>query len=411
MKKFIILALILIAILLGGWLYLQATTPRTSAGVRFPLTAAQRALLAEVPNDAESFALVPSAAALETTLRANAVTRDAVQDWEQHQTMPPRWVIGGADLVAWKAEQQTGYALQLDAVRAFLVRIYLMLGSDVDARWNGSTFLVNAPPSTPIAAAELDQLLALGSGLPAGQAMVVQREASRGAFPPIGRPAVSSIGIAPAEIVITSHAAKSEEPVGPVVAKFPLGALLSGTFSSVPRVVEDLDRLFGAHVSELVADGGTIAIYDIDARKLLPRPSGVIVMPKTAERSEAVARLQGMLAPGQQFGVDVRTGETADSLLLSFDRNSIDLYLKDAFSQPRQFPAAHWAARMDPQRLVPVLAKLDGNPGFRIAAPKLQRSARDLNRWIHYLENAKSIEAASTVEGDFDVLAVRIESK
>ena len=412
MRKFIVVILIVIAIGLGLAIYLSSTTPSSSRGVHAPLTASQRALLAQVPESAESFALIPSAAALTTKLRANAVTSQPLEEWESRQAMPPRWAIGGADLVIWKEGSRTAYALQLDSLRAMLVRLYLMLGSDIDARWNGSTLIINAQPSPAISAAELDAVLAMAASLPRGDALAVQRASSRGAFPPLERPAVTAVSLDADTIVLTSRAARSSDvQAGPLSVRFPEHAIISSAFVSPPRIISELNRLFGREISTLLADGGAIAIYDIDTRKLLPRPNGVIVIPASDERRAALERFRKTISPAEAIGVDSYVAEAGGQLLLAFDRSSNDAYIKDAFAPARTWPSAEWAARIDPQRLVPVLEKLGDNVGFRIAAPKLYRSARDLSRWIHYLKEAKSIEAAATADGLFSSLEVRITSK
>jgi hypothetical protein len=412
LRKWVIVVVIVVAIIVGLAIYLMSTTPSAGRRVAAPLSPRQRALLENVSATADSFALIPSAAALDAKLRANPVTSGPLEQWETNQAMPPHWAAGGADLVVWKEQSRTSYALRLDAVRALLVRAYLMLGSDIDARWSGDTLLINAPPSAPIAASTLDTVLALAKGLPPADALAVQLASSRGAYPPIGRPAVTSIAIDASTIVLTSHAEHTgDATAGPLTARFPRGALIATAFTRPPRLIDELNRVFFGEVSTLLGDGGAIAIYDIDPRKFLPRPTGVIVIPATPERRAALAELQKRIAPGAAVGVDVHTAETGNELLLSFDRDSNAAYIKDAFEGPVTWPAATWVARIDPRRLVPVLGKLQDNAGFRIAAPKLYRSAGDLNRWIHYLEHATSIEAAATEDGQFDRLEARISSK
>jgi hypothetical protein len=411
-RKFIVVILIVIALVLGLAIYLSSTTPSSTRGVHAPLTASQRALIAQVPESAESFALIPSAAALTAKLRANSITREPLEEWEKRQAMPPMWAIGAADLVIWKEGNRTAYAVQLDSLRAMLVRLYLMLGSDIDARWNGSTLLINAQPSPPMAVTELDSILAMASSLPRADVLAVQRATSRGAFPPIGRPAITAVSLDGDTIVLTSRAARTSDSLtGPLSVQFPRGAMIASAFVSPPRVIAELNRLFGREISTLLADGGAIAIYDVDTHKLLPRPNGVVIMPATEERRAALTKFQKTLNPVEAIGVDSYVAESGNQLLLAFDRSSNDAYIKDAFEPARTWPSAEWAVRIDPQRLVPVLEKLGDNVGFRIAAPKLYRSARDLSRWIHYLRQAKSIEAAATAEGPFSSLEVRISSK
>src|SRR5439155_23184653 len=117
---------------------------------------------------------------------------------------------------------------------------------------------------------------------PAGDALVVQREPGRGASPPIPRPAVSSVVVAPEAIRIVSRAASSEPPSSPLVASFPKTAMLAATFTSPPRLVEDLNRLLGVKVAAMLGGGGAVALYDVEVGKLLPRPIGVFAVP--AER-------------------------------------------------------------------------------------------------------------------------------
>jgi len=59
-----------------------------------------RALIAQVPASAESFAIIPRAAALDTKLHLNPITRGAIAKWSTNHPFPSPWMIGGADLVA-----------------------------------------------------------------------------------------------------------------------------------------------------------------------------------------------------------------------------------------------------------------------------------------------------------------------
>jgi len=70
--------------------------PSQTRGVTFPLGDAQRALLAQVPESAESFVLVPAAAALETKLEANPISRDLLRRAGDKQPLPRAWMLGGA---------------------------------------------------------------------------------------------------------------------------------------------------------------------------------------------------------------------------------------------------------------------------------------------------------------------------
>jgi hypothetical protein len=190
---------------------------------------------------------------------------------------------------------------------------------------------------------------------------------------------------------------------------FPRTALIAATFAEAPRAVDDLNRLFGTKVSPLLENGGAIAIYDVDARKLLPRPLGVIAVPADDVRRAAFQAFVDRAGVAEAVGVRVRTAEKDGQLLLSFD-DSLDTYLKDAM-EPGRWPANGWAARIDAQRLAPILRQLRDSLGLRVAAPRLFRSARDLERWIGGLERASTIEAADSVEDAQEVLRVRVTAK
>lgn len=408
MRKLTIIAAVVLALVAAVIVYLVATTPKTSAGIRFPLTGAQRDLVASVPESAESFALIPTAAALDSKMRANPVTAGAVENWEKMHSLPAPWMVGGADLLAWRDASTTRYLIRLDPIRAFVVRTYMMLGGDI-----GETLLLNAPPSQPINAADLAQILSLSEKLPPGDAFVVQRRGSRGAFPPIARPAVTSLSVTSDDILFTSRAQRdAEEP--PAMqsnqpAQFPRNALITATFATMPRVVEDLNRVFGTRVSALVENGGTIAVYDIDTHKFLPRPMGVIAVPDDPPRRAAFEEFVAKVKQGESLGIHIQTAERGGALLLSFD-DSINPYINDAM-EPGRWPAGKWAVRADPQRLVPILSRLGDSIGLRIAAPRFYRSARDLGHWIEALQGATVLEAADAEDASAEELKVRISAK
>jgi hypothetical protein len=408
MKKLTIIGCILAALVAVVAIYLTATTPKTSVGVRFPLTGAQRALIAAVPESAESFALIPTAAALDAKLRANPVTSEAVDDWERSHSLPSPWMVGGADLLAWRDATTTRYLVRLDPIRGVLVRTYMMFGGDI-----GETLVLNAPDGPPISANDLAPILALSEKLPPGDAFVVQRRGSRGAFPPIGRPAVTSLSVTPDDILFTSRAARDvDEPAAMQLtqpAQFASGALLTATFATMPRVVEDMNRVFGTKVSSLVQNGGTLTVYDIDTHKFMPRPKGVISVTDDPVRRASFEEFVSKVQQGESLGIHIRTAEHGGALLLSFD-DSIDIYLKDTF-RPGSWPAGKWAVRADPKHLVPILGRLGDSIGLRIAAPRFFRSARDLGHWIEALKGATVLEAADSDDGSAEELKVRIGAK
>ena len=401
----LLIFVLLLAVLVGAvGLYLFATTPKDSAGVTFPLTAEQRALVARVPAGADAFALIPSAGLFTKKLEANPVTREPFARWTESQQIPGPWMLGGADVVAWRDGKRTSYAIRLDTVRAFLVRIWMMWSNDVDGRWDGTAFVINGAGGPAIRQDAIDAIAALAAGLPPGDLFAVQLNDGRGAFPPIKRPAVSSVKITAAEIASVSRANGESLGSAPVTAQFPKGAMLAVTFAEPPRLLGDVGRILGTNLTTLVSGGGSIALYDIDTGTLIPRPKGVIAVPSTPERRAAMA---DVLRAAELVGGHEDTGQ---NLLVSFDRTSLPLYIKDA-TVPASWPATGWAVRLDPSKMVPVLEKLGDSTALKIASPRLHRGARDLRRWISALDNAESVEAGTSSAGGTEELRVRIASK
>jgi hypothetical protein len=252
---------------------------------------------------------------------------------------------------------------------------------------------------------DLEPLLRLMNGLPPGEVLAVQREGSRGAFPPIARPAVTSLKIAAKEIVLVSRAATSDlREEREIRARFPRSAMLSASFAAPPRILEDLNRLFGARIDKLAGQGGSIALYSVDSGTFIPRPRGVIAMPATPEAREQLEEARRAV----ELVGEMR--DTGDQLLVSFDRSSMSTYIKDAF-EPATWPATRWALRLDPQPLIPILRKTGDSRGLSIVAPHIHRAARDLRRWIDALGNAEMVEAADSVAGGVEELRVRVASK
>src|SRR5690349_8246383 len=145
MRKLIFILIVLVALLGAAIAYLVTTTPKIAHSVELPLSPSHRQLLAHVPASAEAFALVPSAALLQGKMLANPVTRDAVAQWTSEHEMPRPWMLGGADVVIWKAGKNNSYAIRLDRFRAMFVRAWLMMASNADARWEGSTLIMHDP--------------------------------------------------------------------------------------------------------------------------------------------------------------------------------------------------------------------------------------------------------------------------
>jgi hypothetical protein len=406
MRKLIFLLIVILALAGAVGVYLVVTTPKSSDPIRFPLSSSHRQLLAHVPATANSFALIPSAALLHGKLLANPVTDEPILEWTHEHELPRPWMLGGADLAIWKRGKVTSYAVRLDSFRAMLVRAWLLLSSNADARWEGSTLIMHEEASpAATSSADLDALLRLAAGLPEGDVFVVQTRSGRGAFPPIGRPAVTSVRVTDAEVMIVSRAATTEVAVQREIRpQFPAGAMLSASFAEPPRVLGDLNRLLGTKIDALVDEGGSVALYDVDGGTFLPRPKGVLVIPADERAREQLKNVERVAA------LVGETRDTGTQILVSFDRTSMGLYLEDEML-PASWPATRWALRIDPKRLIPVLKKTGSSTGLRFATPRLHRAARDLQQWMDALSEAESVEAAASVAGGVEELRVRVRSK
>ena len=389
MKRVLALLLLFLFACAGATaIYLFATTPSKPRGVQSPLTGPQRRLLGVVPPDAEMYALIPTAAAVYRELEANPITRDTVREFAKERRLPKPWMLGAGDLVMWRANGQTGVAVHLDPVRSFL------------ARASGANLTIVGDEAP--AAAEPTEL----RFLPPGDALVEQRTSSRGAFPPIGRPALSTVSVDAAEISIVSRAPgeTGSTAAAPAKPQLPADALLGVWFSEAPRVLNELDRILLARLSPLIRGGGSLVLYDVNAGTLLPRPRGLLVVP---ENEDTRAAADGVRSAAELIG-EVRT--TNGRIHISFDDASLGRY-EAGTAAALPFEATEWAVRIDVQRLLPILHRLGENTGLRLASPRIYRSARDLRRWIDVLAPARTIEAALARERESEVLRVRVESK
>ncbi|HEX7808773.1 MAG TPA: hypothetical protein VF608_08610 [Thermoanaerobaculia bacterium] len=402
MRKLAVTCIVVLLIVGGTIAWLVASTPKSAPPLRFPLTAEQQKFVARAPANADAFAYVPAVAVVNAKLLANAVTRDPIVQWTDRQPLPRAWMLGGADLLVWRTGKSTSYAVRFDSVRATIVRIWTMIAGPHDATWDGNVMTI-AEPATATTNVPLDFTIA--NGLPEADAFVVQRNSARGAYPPIGRPAFSSIRINPKQIDIVSRS-RTTDPTPPMVIKpsYRRGAMISAGFAEPPRILGDMNRLLGTDISGLVSSGGSIALYDVDAGLLLPRPKGVIAVRATDQSRVAIEEYRKYVELVGQMAE--RDGE----LLVSFDQRSLPLYINDQIVEAA-WPANRWAGRIDPARLIPVLRRLGDNRGLRFAAPRIHRSARDLRNWIDALESAESVEAAESVTGGVEELRVRVVSK
>jgi hypothetical protein len=401
MRTFIIILCLVLAAVAAVAIYLVVTTPKDAPPLRAPLSASQQELVARVPADAEAYALISAPAVLLGKLEANPVTRNAVAQWTAEQPMPPKAMLGAADAVVWKSGKATSYAVRFDPVRAFIVRIWTMF-SDAQAQWDGRTLLVGE--QRPAALSPPAEIL-MAEGLPPGDVLVVQRKEARGAFPPIPRPAITSVKVTGDQVDITSRAPSQENGTAqPALHSLSTNAMMAVAFTDPPRVLGDLDRLVAADIDDLVGAGGTIALYRVDTGTLLPRPFLAIVVPADDRHRAVLAEYARVI---EMVG---QTAEANGELIVAFDRNSVADYRKDV-RKPMPWPANRWSVRLDPPRLIPVLRKVGDNPALRFATPRIHRGARDLRRWMGALEQARVIEAAASAGGGFEELRVRVASK
>jgi hypothetical protein len=393
-RKFILVVAVLALLVVAAVVYLKATTPTTSDGVRFPLSPHQRALLASVPESAEAFALIPAAAVVQSKLLANPVTRDAAAEFIEHEHLPRPWMLGNADLVIWRDRKQTGFSVHLDPIRQLFVR---NIPADFSFHALGEQ--------------RLAKLLELTEGFEPADAIVIQ-QGHDNTYPPIERPAVTTVKVTGDEVILRSGG-QAPPPVregdqdrrGRLSStRFPRGALLAATFQDPPRAVGDLDRLLGTNISTLLQDGGSIILYDVETGTLLPRPKGLIAVPATPEKRAAAGRIARV---AEVIG-EVR--ESGDRILISFDRTSLGSFMSEQFVDPT-WPEGDWSARVDPKRLVPILEDLGDSTGLRLATPRLHRSIRDFRRWMRHLSHASSIEASHTETPEREELRVRISAK
>jgi hypothetical protein len=395
----VLLSIVLLTALLVGWLFI--TTPRNAQPLGMPLGADHQALLARAPAEAEIVALIPTVAPMHAKLLGNPVTREPVEKWAERYPLPPFWMIGNAGLVIWQNEDGNGYALKLDPLRAAIANLWLMFSGNDSATWDSSTLIVNAHSSAPFDSQPFDGLM---RGLPPVDALVIHSQRDEREFPMIGRPAVTGVAIGENRIQLTSRArAKEASRSLPIHRALPAGALFAAVFAEPPRVVGDIGRIVGADMRELLAGGGGLVLYDLDTGSILPRPRGLAVLPLNSTTASMAEEGGGLF---EVFG-EIRTH--GEQVLVAVDRTSVSTYLGERFVQP-EWPEAAWAVRLDPKRLMPVLARLD-KPALRFLVPRLHERSRNLRRWIEALGRADEIAAAERTVSGIDELRVTVSSK
>jgi hypothetical protein len=344
-------------------------------------------------------------------------------------------LLGSADAVLWRsADGGFGFAARPDSMRRMLLHLYLSVSGRDDLSMENGALVMNAGETGASATPVVSELESLAAGLPPADLLVLQREGSRGAFPPIGRPAVTAIRLTGGSILLDSRSgAGSGEPDIQATLPFapPAGAMLSIAMARPPRLAGELNRLFAPRVTPLLDQGGMLVVYDVDARSLVPRPVGLVVLraddPHRAALSAFVGSLASMAGSAaaiskrrvgtvevesrDAYGMRVETAETRSELLLSFDRSSIDRYLAAPARRAVDLTSAVWTAEVIPSIAAPVVGRLSLSPGFRILAPKLYRAASDLQRWMMALQCASGVEVRKDLTGGQQRLRVTIKAK
>lgn len=436
MKRPLIIIGITTATIAAMVVYLYATVPTVVTPVAAPFGSAAAELLAQVPPSATDIAYARRASAIYQKALADPIAGPPFREWSDRAGLTHLpMLLGSADAVLWRAaDGGFGFAARPDPLRRSLLHLYLFVSGRDDLSMENGALVMNAGEAGASAAPDASELESLATGLPPADLIVLQRKESRGAFPPIGRPAVTSIRLTGGTILLDSRsrpdggeaAVQAELPFAP-----PPGAMLSMAMAKPPRLAGELNRLFATRVTPLLDEGGMLVVYDVDARSLLPRPMGVVVVRADdghrAALSAFVASLASMAgsAPNvskrmvgmveietrEAYGMRIETAETRSELLLSFDRNSIDRYLAAPARGAADTTAAVWTARVIPSLAVPIIGRLSHSPGFRILAPKLYRAASDLEKWMMALEGASSVEVRKDLAGGQERLRVTIKAK
>jgi hypothetical protein len=437
MKRTLVVIGIVIAAIAAIIIYLYATVPKVVAPVAAPFGNAASALLSHVPAGATDIAYVRRAAAVYGKALGDPIAGPPLRDWSDRAGLTHLpMLLGSADAVAWRTDNGGfGFAARPDLMRRALTRLYLAVSGRDDLSLDGGALLMNAGEAGASPAEAASELESLAAGLPPADLVVLQREGSRGAFPPIGRPAVTAIRLTGRTILLDSQARPEsgvDESVAALPFAAPAGAMLSFAMARPPRLAGELNRLFATKVTPLLDHGGMLVVYDVDARSLLPRPTGVVVLEADDAHREALAAFVQSLTTmvgsaasvakrqigavevetRDAYGMRIETAETpAGELLLSFDRSSIERYLAAPGRGVVDRAPATWTAVVNPSVAAPVIGRLARSPGFRILSPKLYRAAANLETWMTALESASTVEVRKDRAGDQERIRVLIRAK
>ncbi|HVT46032.1 MAG TPA: hypothetical protein VMT00_16770 [Thermoanaerobaculia bacterium] len=435
---------LLAAAALAPVVWLVLSTPASPSLTNLKAGEHRIEMLRRVPSSATELAVIPSSGGVIRAARANRVTRKFLDEWraESHLPLMPL-LLGGADLVVWRVGGQTGYIARLDRVRRALFRGYRLIRRGDALMISFDDDFVIAVSGRPEGAAARAGENATPSAWPLGlvdgvdaHLFFFQTSQSALGYPPIGRPAATYGVIEPDAVRLVSKSGLRSDTMArtpiSMAFRFPAGALVSAGFVEPPKPLKTVMKIFPLDLLPLFDQGGGVAIYGIDDRKLIPRIHGVILLPESKRPAieETIGARRGSsfldsLAPqGEQKrmvnGIEVTrrrslayTIETAVAggmVVVGFDRTSVEQYLGDPLvASPHGAIRPGWTVRLRPDELEPLLSRLEERDELRILASDLHDAIRDARRWSRLFENASSVAIAHSVEGEMEVLRAVVE--
>lgn len=417
MRKLLLLAIILL-IALAAYLFIPPLRDPQPGS----LTQTQRALLERVPADADVVAIVPSVAATYYKARTHKLTRSAMHDLrEKNDPGLLPFILGNCDLVIWRKESETSYIANPDWLRRLLIRAIDRRVVDDD----GILLLGRSDtPSASVSAA----FAQLHRGA-AGHVFVWQREGGR-SFPPIGRPAVSTMRLEENALRVESLAPENRPLRSVSSMPLPKNAMLAAVVSEPPEWIDDLERALPIHISPLLDRGALFALYRIEDRPLFPRPFGVLALPAGAARAAELERQLDSLIPlgglaevttrtvngmtvrkRSGLGFVIESAQVHDRFVISFDKTSVEQFIHGEF-QNSAGTAFLWSIRLVPRDVVPALNDVRENRGLRLVARDLSRGADRIYRSARWFESADEITSTARAEmGQIRLETVVLASK
>ncbi len=418
MQKLLLILVILFLLFATGVLILAlplfSTPELTSWG-----NPGDRSLLQRVPDDAEEIVFVPRFATFFWAAQKNAVVARALAALPQDQMRYAPWLLGNADVVAWRRDKRWSFVARPDALHRGLISAAgaSQRGLVMDGEFVSSGEMVPRTdrPDQPFDAALIDSAK--------GQFFVWQSEDSSWSFPPIARPAFSA-GIVKSDSLEISSRSGHEAGQGPGAGgqltqspalSIPTSAMISAVVSEVPEILSAADRLFPVNLERLFSEGGGLVLYDLEADGVVPRPRGVLVVPASdANRQiinglfesvpdEMIARILGSDASERMAGslrvrrrelagVTAESTEDANQILLAFDNTSLDLFLASPRGPATLVSGEVWRCRIEPNSFLPVVKELRDNKLLKLAARDTYRKVDRFYQSVKLFADAESLE-------------------